>query len=591
MDTSPHTTCPGCDTSEFTSHHSFGASCCSLPRISPATPPRRSLSNLATCLTRPDQPLKNRHTSFGRRHVATPREIVGGGRSALFSQSRPCTEYHSHHVYNAPAGGHNGQNFCILDDQRFSREILPKYFKHNNLSSFIRQLNMYGFRKVMSLEGGLVRSDRASAIEFQHPFFKKGRAELLEHIKRKISTSVRSEDPHLSPEELQKVFFELQELKDGQNNMDAKLENMRSVGSVLVIASSVVASILQFILSLMRGNIVMGPPKKRFAFLRSTLETRLYKSMRFSALEKARRDRPHKMRSKRRSSQPSQRYPSQQKSPSIDSVQEVIIDDSVLQLQSLAEQTLVPSSSTGEEELALDVVPPNSAEDDDSDINSILNENSAAGDYDLLYRGGGQGQGKAKYKWVELKPEVPPGGMSWHVHARNDVMCTPLPAAILVMDPIKERGGDVICRGKGKVRKQEGNAYVPPLLGLGGRGGGCSQTSVAHKKGIIFCVLFYSAGKQLMQYTGNPVLSLFDLASSDYGAVALDPANLLTAMGDDAYAGSSSAQNDSVPGCSSSKEPDLLVEDFGGPQEVSPSVLGPVNNLIDEAKESETLGV
>lgn len=35
-----------------------------------------------------------------------------------------------------------GNSFLVLDEQRFAKEILPKYFKHNNMASFIRQLNM-----------------------------------------------------------------------------------------------------------------------------------------------------------------------------------------------------------------------------------------------------------------------------------------------------------------------------------------------------------------------------------------------------------------------------------------------------------------
>ena len=37
---------------------------------------------------------------------------------------------------------YNGTSFLIMDQNEFAREVLPRYFKHSNYSSYVRQLNM-----------------------------------------------------------------------------------------------------------------------------------------------------------------------------------------------------------------------------------------------------------------------------------------------------------------------------------------------------------------------------------------------------------------------------------------------------------------
>ncbi|XP_020597231.1 heat stress transcription factor A-1-like [Phalaenopsis equestris] len=112
--------------------------------------------------------------------------------------------------------GDSENTFIIKDQHTFSRDLLPKYFKHSNISSFIRQLNTYGFRKV----------DHDKWV-FKNDGFVKGKKVLLKTITRK-----KSSHNNIHPQ--QEKFSSVKAVEVGQFGLEQEIERLKRDKNLLM---------------------------------------------------------------------------------------------------------------------------------------------------------------------------------------------------------------------------------------------------------------------------------------------------------------------------------------------------------------------
>ncbi|KAL3181028.1 hypothetical protein MRX96_037088 [Rhipicephalus microplus] len=159
-----------------------------------------------------------------------------------------------------------GQSFIIHNQTQFAKELLPLYFKHNNMASLIRQLNMYGFHKVANINQGL-RSDREE-IEFFHSSFIRGQGCLLEYIKRKVPSSQAGAvvpDDARAQDVLKELLSDAGSMHGRQEQMDQLLAQMKKENGALwqevsrlrqkhLKQQQIVGKLIHFLITMVQAN-------------------------------------------------------------------------------------------------------------------------------------------------------------------------------------------------------------------------------------------------------------------------------------------------------------------------------------------------
>uniref|UniRef100_A0A8C8T7Z1 Heat shock transcription factor 4 n=1 Tax=Peromyscus maniculatus bairdii TaxID=230844 RepID=A0A8C8T7Z1_PERMB len=98
----------------------------------------------------------------------------------------------------------SGTSFLVSDQSRFAKEVLPQYFKHSNMASFVRQLNMCESLCQAGSGLGLLGVP-----------------------------ALRGDDSRWRPEDLGRLLGEVQALRGVQESTEARLQELRQQNEIL----------------------------------------------------------------------------------------------------------------------------------------------------------------------------------------------------------------------------------------------------------------------------------------------------------------------------------------------------------------------
>ncbi|KAI8377699.1 uncharacterized protein BYT42DRAFT_546350 [Radiomyces spectabilis] len=126
----------------------------------------------------------------------------------------------------------DGASFIVERHQEFAQAVLPRYYKHNTFTSFVRQLNMYDFHKVPHLQQGVLITDQQHEVwEFSNPHFQRNRSDLLVLVTRKRNRE--NELAEIDNLSLTTVVKDISAIQKNQTTINSDLHDLHRDNEIL----------------------------------------------------------------------------------------------------------------------------------------------------------------------------------------------------------------------------------------------------------------------------------------------------------------------------------------------------------------------